>query len=96
MTSRKAALWLLAGLLAAALGSPPAAAQSNATLFEGARLITGDGNAPIEDSAFLIEGNRVTQVGRRGEVTAPAGATRVNLAGKTVIPGIVDAHGHPG
>src|SRR3954470_9192874 len=96
MTSPKAALCLLAGLLAAALASPPAAAQSNATLFEGARLITGDGGAPIEDSAFLIEGNRITQVGRRGQVTAPAGAARVDLAGKTVIPGIVDAHGHPG
>jgi hypothetical protein len=71
-------------------------AQSAATLFESARLITGDGGAPIEDAAFLVEGSRITQVGRRGQVTAPAGAARVDLAGKTVIPGIVDAHGHPG
>ena len=71
-------------------------AQSTATLFESARLITGDGGAPIEDAAFLVEGGRITQVGRRGQVTAPAGAARVDLAGKTVIPGIVDAHGHPG
>src|SRR5215475_9668427 len=91
-------LLLLAGLLLAAGAACPAAAQpaTGVTLFEGARLITGDGAAPIEDSAFLVEGSRITQVGRRGEVTAPAGATRVNLAGKTVIPGIVDAHGHPG
>src|SRR5436190_4118080 len=94
LTSRRALL-LSAGLLIAAVVAPPAFAQT-ATLFEGARLITGDGSAPIEDAAFLIEGNRITQVGRRGQVTAPAGATRVNLAGKTVIPGIVDAHGHPG
>ena len=40
-------------------------------MFEGARLITGEGSAPIENSAFVIEGNRITAVGRRGEVRAP-------------------------
>src|SRR5262245_65871281 len=96
-------LLLSAALLVVALGfvvamaSPPAVAQpATITLFEGARLITGDASAPIEDSAFLVEGGRFTQVGRRGEVTAPSGAARVSLSGKTVIPGIVDAHGHPG
>ena len=66
------------------------------TLFEGARLITGDGSAPIENSAFLVEGNRFTRVGRRGELQAPAGAARVDLTGKTVIPAIIDAHSHIG
>jgi imidazolonepropionase-like amidohydrolase len=66
-----------------------------ATVFEGARLITGDG-ATIENSAFLVEGNRFTAVGRRGDVVAPAGATRVDLTGKTVMPTMVDLHGHFG
>src|SRR3954462_9690608 len=88
---------VLASLLVAASGATPAPAQTGgATLFEGARLITGDGSAPIEDAAFLVENGRFTQVGRRGQVTAPAGAARVDLAGRTVMPGIVDAHGHPG
>ena len=65
-----------------------------ATLFEGARLITGDGSAPIENSAFVVQGNRITAVGRRGQVTAPAGATRVDLTGKTVMPAIIDTHTH--
>ncbi len=39
-------------------------AASNATLFEGARLITGDGGAPIEDSAFLIESDHISRVGK--------------------------------
>ena len=65
-------------------------------LFEGARLITGDGSAPIENSAFLIENNRISKVGKKGQLQAPAGATRVDLTGKTVMPGIVDAHSHPG
>jgi len=65
-----------------------------ATLFEGARLITGDGSAPIENSAFVVQGNRITAVGRRGQVTAPAGAVRVDLTGKTVMPPIIDTHTH--
>ena len=78
----------------------PAATQSPAaasvTLFEGSRLIAGDGGAPIENSAFLVENNRFTRVGRKGEVQAPAGSARVDLTGKTVIPALVDAHSHIG
>ena len=66
------------------------------TVFEGARLIVGDGSPPIEDSAFLVEGDRFGQVGRRGEIQAPAGAVRVDLTGKTVMPALVDAHSHIG
>jgi imidazolonepropionase-like amidohydrolase len=65
-----------------------------ATVFEGARLIVGDGSAPIADSAFLVENGRFTTVGRKGQLKAPAGATRVDLTGKTVMPAIVDAHKH--
>jgi imidazolonepropionase-like amidohydrolase len=65
-----------------------------AQLFEGARLITGDGSAPIEDSAFVVQGNRITAVGRRGQVNAPTGAVRVDLTGKTVMPAIIDTHTH--
>src|SRR2546427_12949375 len=70
----------------------PAQAQ---TLFEGARLITGDGGV-IENSAFLVTGNRISQVGRKGEVPLPSGGTRVDLTGKTVMPALVDAHVHMG
>ncbi len=66
------------------------------TIFEGARLITGDGSAPIENSAFIVDNGRFTRVGRRGEFSAPAGAVHVDLTGKTVMPGIVDLHGHIG
>ena len=65
-------------------------------VFEGARLITGDGTAPIEDSAFVVENARFTRVGRRGQVTVPSGATHVDLRGKTVMPTKVDTHGHIG
>src|SRR5205809_5709595 len=70
----------------------PAQAQ---TLFEGARLITGDG-AVIENSAFLVTGNRISRVGRKGELPLPSGGKRVDLTGKTVMPALVDAHVHMG
>jgi len=74
-------------------GQPP---QSNTTVFEGARLIKGDGSAPIENSAFLVVGDKLTQVGRRGDLRVPAGAAHVDLTGKTVMPALVDLHGHIG
>ena len=67
-----------------------------AVLFEGARLIAGDGGAPIENSAFLVAGSKVAQVARKGEIRLPSGATRVDLTGKTVIPALIDIHNHLG
>ena len=64
------------------------------TVFEGARLIVGDGSGPIEDAAFIVVNDRFTQVGQTGQLNVPAGAARVDLTGKTVMPAIVDAHKH--
>jgi imidazolonepropionase-like amidohydrolase len=89
------ALLFSAGLILAMAGAAAAQAPT-ATVFEGARLITGDGSAPIENSAFVVENNRFTQIGRRGEVPVPAGARRVDISGKTVMPTLVDLHGHFG
>src|SRR5687768_16743736 len=79
------------------VASSPAESQApRVTIYEGARLIAGDGSAAIENSAFVVRDNQFTQVGRRGEVQAPAGAARVDLTGKTVMPTLVDLHGHYG
>ena len=80
--------------LAAALAI--AATPPQATVFEGARLIDGNGGAAIAHSSFVVENGVFTRVGRQGQVKAPAGATHVDLAGKTVVPGLVDAHAHVG
>ncbi|MGC4080657.1 MAG: hypothetical protein QM736_00690 [Vicinamibacterales bacterium] len=75
-------------------------AQSNAghgaILLEGARLITGEGTAPVESSAVLIENGHISRVGRKGEVPLPRGGTRVDVTGKTVMPALVDMHNHIG
>src|SRR2546426_2363266 len=82
---------LLFGLLLIAARSTPVVAQAQAgvTVFEGARLIVGDGSAPIDNAAFIVQGTRFTQVGRAGQVQVPAGARRVDLRGKTVMPAII-------
>jgi imidazolonepropionase-like amidohydrolase len=76
--------------------SVPADPGARVTLFEGARLITGEVGPPIEESAFLVQGDVVTHVGRQGEMPLPSGASRVDLTGKTVMPAIVNAHSHLG
>ena len=73
-----------------------AAHAQSVVLYEGARLIAGDGSAAIEDAVLLVENDTIKAVGKRGTVTAPAGARRVNLAGKTVMPALINTHGHPG
>jgi imidazolonepropionase-like amidohydrolase len=99
MFRRTIALWVFAALLWAS-SSRPVETQANRStpvvLYEGARLIAGDGSAPIAGSAFLVENGTITKVGRQGELTSPAGAGRINLTGKTVMPALINAHGHPG
>lgn len=72
------------------------AGNSAVTLFEGARLIAGATGSAIEQSAFLVQDGKILRVGPVGQIAAPAGASRVNLAGKTVIPALVSAHIHVG
>jgi imidazolonepropionase-like amidohydrolase len=86
--------FLAVAAFAAAVSAPVAGQAGGATVFEGARLINGTGSPAVENAAFLVEGTRITQVGRTGQLKAPAGAMRINLAGKTVMPAIVDTHTH--
>ncbi len=65
-------------------------------LYENARLIPGTGAPAIEESAFVVQSGVITHVGRAGEIAAPEGAARVDLRGRTVMPALIGAHGHPG
>src|SRR5262245_31036751 len=58
------AAMLLAASIAPARGQTP----PKVTVFEGARVITGDGSTPIENAAIVVTGDRITAIGRRGEV----------------------------
>jgi imidazolonepropionase-like amidohydrolase len=75
---------------------PAAAAADTVTVFEHARLITGDRTPPVEDSAIVVEGSQFVAVGRRRDVQVREGARRIDLTGKTVMPALVDVHSHLG
>ncbi|WP_294393992.1 amidohydrolase family protein [uncultured Sphingomonas sp.] len=74
-----------------------AAAKPTGTVaLTGGRVVTmakADGGV-VDDATILIRGDRIVAVGPRAAVTIPAGATRVDVTGKTIIPGLVDAHAH--
>jgi hypothetical protein len=61
---------------------------------QGGRLIDGAGRPPIENSVIVIQNGRFAAVGRHGEIAVPAGAEVIDVAGKTVLPGFIDGHGH--
>ena len=62
--------------------------------FTGARVIDGTGSAPIEQATIVITNGRITAIGPSASVVPPAGATIVNVAGKTIIPGLINSHAH--
>ena len=84
--------------LAQAPGAPSAAAaQAPAggnVVLTGARLVDGTGRAPLEQATLLISKGRIEAVGAPPTVTIPAGATRIDMSGKTIVPGLINAHGH--
>src|SRR4051812_10027304 len=67
-------------------------ANAQTTAFVGGRVIDGTGRV-IENGTVVIAGAKITAVGP-SSTTIPAGATRVDLTGKTMLPGLVNAHGH--
>jgi imidazolonepropionase-like amidohydrolase len=69
---------------------------SEVVVYEGARLIPGDGSAAIESGVFLVQNGHITAIGNRDAVNAPVGATHVDLTGKTVMPAMVNVHVHIG
>lgn len=60
----------------------------------GARIIDGTGRAPIEQATVVVSGGRVQEVGAASAVKIPTGAVRVDVSGKTIVPGLINAHGH--
>jgi imidazolonepropionase-like amidohydrolase len=62
----------------------------------GARVLTMAQDSIIENGTIVVQNNRITAVGPAASVTVPAGARRIDVAGKTVMPGIIDVHAHVG
>jgi imidazolonepropionase-like amidohydrolase len=86
-------------LQSAAIPFQASSTQAPATgtvVLTGARLIDGTGRAPVEQATLVVSNGRVEAVGPSSAVKPPAGATIINIAGKTMLPGLINAHGHLG
>ncbi|MEX2571209.1 MAG: amidohydrolase family protein [Gemmatimonadota bacterium] len=84
-------------LLAAACGGGTAAEDdSSLKAFVGARLFDGTESIPLDRSVILVEDGRIQAIGTQGDFQIPAGIEQIDLAGRTLIPGLVNTHGHVG
>jgi imidazolonepropionase-like amidohydrolase len=81
-----------------ALSLQPSLAQAPAPggtiALTGARVIDGTGAAPLAQATIVITNGRIAAVGAPAAVTIPAGATRIDMSGKTIMPGMINAHAH--
>jgi hypothetical protein len=68
--------------------------QERILAIKGGTLIDGTGRAPVENSTIIIEAGRFARVGRGADIVVPPGAAVIDVAGKTVLPGFIDGHGH--
>ncbi len=84
-----ALLLLLAPLSLAASPDP----SPGVTALTHVRVIDGTGHSPVEDATVVIKGNRILAI-QAGAAAIPAGAKILDLHGDTVIPGLINAHGH--
>jgi imidazolonepropionase-like amidohydrolase len=72
----------------------PSAQTPAVTALIGATLVDGTGAAPLENSVVLVRNGRIAETGLAARVTVPENAVRLDLRGKTLLPGFVNAHGH--
>ncbi len=96
-STRFATILVGIGLVWARFACPPSQAQAPGAgtfALTGARVIDGTGAAPMEGATIVVSDGRIQAVGRNA--TIPAGATRIDMAGKTIMPGLINAHGHLG
>jgi imidazolonepropionase-like amidohydrolase len=76
----------------ALLGAATVYAQVKA--FTGATIFDGTGAPAVTNGIVIVEGGRVKAIGPAARVQIPAGAQRIDAAGKTIVPGMINAHGH--
>ena len=76
--------------------SVPRLAPRGVLALTGARIVTMKGDEVIENGTVVIENDRIRAVGATGQVAVPAGARTVDVAGRTIIPGLIDVHAHMG
>src|SRR5262245_28225683 len=75
---------------------PAASSYAPSFVIEGANIWDGAGGEPIRDGVIVVNDGSIQAVGPRASTPIPKGATVISGAGKTLIPGLINAHGHVG
>src|SRR6202165_2628183 len=91
--------WVILGIFLGMLPAGPRAgaqAKTRQIVFKGARLIDGTGRPAIENSVLVIEGDHVVAAGKSGAVSISKDATVQDVSGKTIMPALINLHGHLG
>ena len=91
---KKILLLATATILSAACAPPPPPEPDGSKAFVGVRLFDGTGAAPIENAVIVVRDGRIEAVGPADTVEISPGAERIDLAGKFVVPGVINAHAH--
>lgn len=87
---------LMAAAVSATMAGTSSAANAQALALVDARLIDGTGNDPVYPATLIMDGGRIVAVGPSAQVSIPEGVRQLSLAGSTLMPGLVNAHGHAG
>ena len=87
---------VIATLIGAVIAGAMPALAADMTALTHATVIDGSGRAPEADVTIVMENGRIRDMGRSSAVAVPAGAAVIDVSGKYVVPGIINAHGHVG
>ena len=88
--------WVILDILLLTLVICPHAGAQGKIALKGARLIDGTGKPAVENSVLIIDGDHVAAAGKAGSVTIPKDADVKDVSGKTIMPALINLHGHLG
>jgi len=86
--------WTMAAIVAAMATVHGRGVQPRSLVLDNVRIVDGSGGQPIEQGRLVVQDDRIVQIGGMASVAVPAGAERIDLSGRTVIPGLIDLHFH--
>jgi imidazolonepropionase-like amidohydrolase len=96
MRSTRLLTILAIAILFAQCGGPPPEPEAGLYAYVGATVIDGTGNPPVEDAVLVVRDGRIEALASAAEMPPPPTANQVDLTGKTIIPGLINSHGHVG
>jgi len=81
-------------LVVAFAGAAASSMQTRAVVLDNVRVVDGTGTAPIDRARIVVDDGRIARIGPVAAIELPPGADRIDLTGRTVIPGLIDLHFH--